>query len=107
MMAEMEKSWEQKLLEAKENEKQHESQQKADEIGVDQPHLVNLNEDPMLDRKVKYKISQEEPLFCGRRNKDSNYKLQLGGTGILPDHCKFEITSKGCKVVCLDPRAIA
>lgn len=34
------------------------------------PHLVNLNEDPMLDRKVVYDI-KKEGLTCGRRNKAS------------------------------------
>lgn len=43
------------------------------------PHLVNLNEDPMLDRKVVYAIDGEQPLTCGRRQKTSTHKLQLGG----------------------------
>jgi hypothetical protein len=45
-------------------------------------HLVNLNEDPFLDRKVKYSIMEGEPLICARRNKKSLAKMQLGGTGI-------------------------
>ena len=53
------------------------------------PHLLNLNEDPLLDRKVIYDIPLENPLTCGRRKKDSEHKLQLGGMGIEPDHCKF------------------
>jgi len=53
------------------------------------PHLVNLNEDPMLDRKVVYAIGGEEPLTCGRRRNTSSHKLQLGGQGIQPDHCRF------------------
>lgn len=47
-------------------------------------HLVNLNEDPFLDRKVKYNISEGDPLICARRNKNSEAKMQLGGTGIEP-----------------------
>jgi len=53
------------------------------------PHLINLNEDPMLDRKVIYDIKADTPLTCGRRNKAAAHKLQLGGTGITPDHCQF------------------
>ena len=83
----MEKSWEQKLAEAKakeeEEEKAIEEENAAKLAGT--PHLVNLNEDPMLDRKVCYDIKSAEPLTCGRRNKKAIHKLQLGGTGIQPD----------------------
>lgn len=39
------------------------------------PHLINLNEDPMLDRKVIYTINKTEALTCGRRNNDKNHKI--------------------------------
>jgi hypothetical protein len=39
------------------------------------PHLINLNEDPMLDRKVIYSIKESEALTCGRRNNDKNHKI--------------------------------
>lgn len=48
----------------------------------------------MLDRKVQYDIKPGEPLFCGRRNKNSNFKLQLAGTGIQPEHCKMLLGPK-------------
>lgn len=100
-MAEMEKSWEQKLAETKEKEEEEkrirEEEEKARIAGT--PHLINLNEDPMLDRKVIYDINQEAELMCGRRNKQSNFKLQLGGTGIQPEHCKF--VNDGDKVMCI------
>jgi len=48
----------------------------------------------MLDRKVQYDIKPDEELYCGRRNKNSTHKLQLGGIGILPDHCKFKLGPK-------------
>mmetsp|Transcript_1275 Transcript_1275/g.1527 ORF Transcript_1275/g.1527 Transcript_1275/m.1527 type:complete len:579 (+) Transcript_1275:943-2679(+) len=96
-MAEMEKSWEDKLKETKEKEaaeeKQREEEEKAKMAGT--PHLINLNEDPLLDRKVIYSINDTEPLTCGRRKKGSDHKLQLGGTGIEPEHCKFEHQADG------------
>jgi hypothetical protein len=49
--------------------KRQEESEKAIKDGV--PYLVNLNEDPMLDRKVKYQISVEKPLTCGRRTRNS------------------------------------
>jgi hypothetical protein len=95
-MEEMNKSWEDKLKEAKEaediEEKRLEEENQAKKDG--KPHLLNLNEDPMLDRKVQYDIKPDEELYCGRRNKNSTHKLQLGGIGILPDHCKFKLGPK-------------
>jgi len=67
-----------------------------------------LNEDPLLDRKVFYDIKSGEPLTCGRRSKDSNHKLQLGGTGIQLDHCKFEDLGGGnVKLIPLSDKALA
>lgn len=61
----------------------------------------------MLDRKVFYEIKPGDPLYCGRRNKNSSFKLQLGGTGIAPEHCKFSIAGNGDVFVTpLDPKAI-
>jgi kinesin family member 13 len=103
-MAEMEKSWEQKLAEAKAKEEAEDKARKEEEnkrlMGT--PHLINLNEDPMLDRKVFYDIDEKEPLMCGRRNKNSTHKLQLGGTGIEPDHAMFSVEPDGsvrCKAI--------
>jgi hypothetical protein len=39
------------------------------------PHLLNLNEDPMLDRKVVYSINKSEALTCGRRGNEKNHKI--------------------------------
>jgi hypothetical protein len=49
-MEEMQKSWEQKLAEAKAKEAEHTSQTTSSSSAYDKvkevPHLVNLNEDP-------------------------------------------------------------
>ena len=105
----MEKSWEEKLAESKakeaEEEKLREQEAAAKLAGT--PHLLNLNEDPFLDRKVIYDIKPSEPVICGRRNKHSTHKLQLGGTGIEPEHCKFETLPNGSlKVIPLCERAM-
>ena len=71
------------------------------------PHLVNLNEDPMLDRKVVYDIKSDIPLTCGRRGKNCIHKLQLGGIGIQPDHCRFDTGPGGTNIVPLDQKAIS
>lgn len=76
-MQEMEKSWEDKIKEAREKEAEEEKIRKEEEDArlAGTPHLINLNEDPFLDRKVLYDIKPSEPLVCGRRNKNSNHKL--------------------------------
>lgn len=73
----MEKSWEQKLAESKALEEEADKERIAEEAAklAGTPHLVNLNEDPMLDRKVVYDIKEGENLTCGRRNKKSDHKL--------------------------------
>lgn len=82
-MNDMEKSWEEKLKEAKEleeaEEKRKEDERKAILEGT--PHVVNLNEDAMLDRTVIYDIKDVE-MTCGRRGQGQQHKIQLGGTGI-------------------------
>jgi len=86
-MEEMSKSWEQKVKEAQQAKEEEAAaiaaEEEARKMGT--PHLINLNEDPMLDRKVIYDIKEGEALTCGRRNKKSNHRLQLGGVGIEPD----------------------
>jgi len=76
-MEEMGKSWEQKLKETQEKEAEEMRLQKAEDEArlAGTPHLVNLNEDPMLDRKVVYDMTDGQPLTCGRRNKASSHKL--------------------------------
>ena len=60
------------MKEAKEREAEEERLHKEEEAAklAGTPHLVNLNEDPMLDRKVVYDI-KGDGLSCGRRNKTS------------------------------------
>ena len=109
-MAEMEKSWEQKLAEAKAMEAEEEEREKIEleKKKVGGPHLVNLNEYPILDRKVFYDITAEEPLTIGRRAKDGKHKLQLGGTGIMPNHAKIEMINGTwpCMFIPLDEKAL-
>ncbi len=46
------------------------------------PHLVNLNEDPMLDRKIQYDLTQAEQIYVGRKNGNPPPSIILGGIGI-------------------------
>lgn len=60
----------------------------------------------MLDRKVVYDISADAALTCGRRAKGSSHKLQLGGTGIEPEHCAFEQEGDHVRIKPLSEKAM-
>lgn len=100
-MEEMSKSWEDKVAEARAKELEDEKKKKEEEEArlAGTPHLINLNEDPMLDRKAIYDIKAGEDLTTGRRSKASSHKLQLGGVGIQTDHCTFSTNDEGITTV--------
>jgi hypothetical protein len=60
----------------------------------------------MLDRKVVYDINFDG-LSCGRRGKASKHKLQLGGSGIDPDHAIFLKDGNHVKLMPLSEKAMA
>jgi hypothetical protein len=70
-MEEMNKSWEDKVAEQKARQEEEDRLRAEEEAAklAGTPHLVNLNEDPQLDRKVTYDIKEGEALTAGRRNK--------------------------------------
>lgn len=49
------------------------------------PHLINLNEDPMLTGKITYSLTNEET-HVGRKNGDPQPEIILNGMGIEPNH---------------------
>lgn len=105
-MEEMSKSWEDKVAEAKAKDEEEARKKKEEEEArlAGTPHLINLNEDPMLDRKAIYDIKEGEDLTVGRRSKASSHKLQLGGTGIQTDHCSFCTTDGETTVQALNAK---
>lgn len=50
-----------------------------------QAHLVNLNEDPMLTRKIKYPLDKDQVLI-GRKNVEPPNDIVLGGVGVRIHH---------------------
>ncbi len=83
-MEEMQKSWEQRLAEAraKEAEEDKHNQGNTQESVKGCPHLVNLNDDSQLDRKAYYKMNEQGGTFVGRKNGDPLPSVVLGGIGI-------------------------
>ena len=79
-----------KIKEEEERAKQQESQQVRH-----RPHIVNLNEDPMLDRKIVYDLTSAPQTHIGRRNGDPVPQVVLGGIGIQSNHAFFELSPDG------------
>jgi len=100
-MEEMSKSWEDKVEEARAKDVEEAAKKKEEEEArlAGTPHLINLNEDPMLDRKAIYDIKAGCDLTAGRRSKASSHKLQLGGVGIQTDHCVFSTSEDGTTTI--------
>ncbi|CAG8567553.1 10363_t:CDS:2 [Gigaspora margarita] len=63
------------------------------------PHLVNLNEDPLMSECLVYQIKPGETRV-GRLDSDIPSDIRLGGEKIMDNHCYFE-NEKG--VVTLHP----
>jgi kinesin family protein 1 len=56
------------------------------------PHLVNLNEDPLMSECLMYQIKHGRTLV-GRQESDVNADIRLTGPNILDRHCYFENTN--------------
>jgi len=82
----MSKSWEERLAEANAREKQEEleKQREREARNSGKPQLVNLNEDPMLDRKIFIDLNTKKKVIVGRQTKVESERpdLILGGIGI-------------------------
>lgn len=98
LMESMEKSFEQKLDEAKKQEKI------GDSIDRMYPHLVVINEDSQLSHKLKYSL-KETPVYVGRKQGNPKPKIILSGYGIKVNHVKFDIENKKIKLIPTDPSA--
>lgn len=99
----MQKSWKDKLSE---EEKRREEQRLAEEeekLTKSRPHIINLNIDPMLDRKVFYDLVKEPLVHVGRKNGDPVPQIMLGGIGIAINHAHFEKKKDGVWVIPKSP----
>lgn len=103
VMAEMQKSFEEKLAEAKKSEKEH---LLGDKIDVNKAHLVVLNEDPQLSHKLKYGLVNL-PVYVGRKLGNPPPQICLSGIGIKVNHAVFlqDDIRKGIVLKPKDPEA--
>jgi kinesin family protein 1 len=61
------------------------------------PHLVNLNEDPLMSELLLYYLSAEHPTKLGFDTEESQADIKLSGGTIKARHCEFVIGEDGEK----------
>ncbi|CAO3645895.1 unnamed protein product [Cunninghamella blakesleeana] len=97
-------TWEEKLLKTREVRIEREKALEAMGILVESnsmgihapkqiPHLVNLNEDPLMTECLIYQIKVGKTIV-GRFESDTLVDIRLSGPNILDDHCYFENTNE-------------
>ncbi|BGP14893.1 hypothetical protein JCM10213v2_002848 [Rhodosporidiobolus nylandii] len=108
LMASVTETWEQKLEKTKEVQKEREQALESLGITIEKnlvgvhtpkkmPHLVNLNEDPLMSECLIYQIKTGRTTV-GNLDSDKPADIKLSGTNILPEHCYFECSSEDGRV---------
>ncbi|KAF8934782.1 hypothetical protein EDD21DRAFT_213248 [Dissophora ornata] len=100
IMSELNETWEEKLR--KTQEIQLERERTLEELGISvekghigvhtpkkMPHLVNLNEDPLMSECLVYQLKPGKT-HVGRPESSGTTDIRLSGTKILDQHCYFE-----------------
>ncbi|KAK9767804.1 hypothetical protein K7432_002085 [Basidiobolus ranarum] len=99
LMAELNESWEDKLK--KTQSIQEERERTLEELGIAieknqvglyspkrVPHLVNLNEDPLMSECLVYNL-KSGITRVGKMDSDQAADIRLSGSSILDQHCEF------------------
>ncbi|SCZ97867.1 BZ3501_MvSof-1269-A2-R1_Chr7-2g09344 [Microbotryum saponariae] len=108
LMASVTETWEEKLVRTQEVQKEREQALEAlgitiekNQVGVHtpkkMPHLVNLNEDPLMSECLIYQIKPGKTTV-GNLGSEVAADIRLSGSNILAEHCFFESSPDG-KVV--------
>ena len=84
VMGDMQKTFEERLEEAK----KHEGENIGQRVDINLPHLVVLNEDAQLSYKLKYPLN-ELPVYVGRKHGNPEPQIKLSGIGINQNHAIF------------------
>ncbi|KAF9150714.1 kinesin-like protein Klp8 [Linnemannia schmuckeri] len=103
IMAELNETWEEKLR--KTQEIQQERERTLEELGISvekghiglhtpkkMPHLVNLNEDPLMSECLVYQLKPGKTQV-GRLESSIAADIRLSGTNIHDEHCYFDNTN--------------
>ncbi|CAI2344287.1 unnamed protein product [Caenorhabditis sp. 36 PRJEB53466] len=116
LIAELDKTWEQKLTKTEEIRKLREEELRemglaclddGTTLGVFSPkklpHLVNLNEDPLMSECLIYYL-KEGITSVGRPEAKQRPDILLSGEAILDSHCQF-INEDGCVTLAIQRNA--
>ena len=98
MFEDMQKTFSEKVEEAKIKEKEL----GISKVDISKPHLVVLNEDPQLSHKLKYSLI-ELPIYVGRKHGNPQPQIILSGIGIKQNHAVFERGSNENEII-IKPR---
>ncbi|KAJ3050350.1 kinesin-like protein Klp8 [Rhizophlyctis rosea] len=116
LMVEITESYEQKLRKAEEIQSQREQAYKSLGISLHvqpgqapgvavpkrQPHLVNLNEDPLMSECLLYQL----PPGITEVGDRADAAIPLTGEFILSNHCQFETDENGSVLLHVEPGAL-
>jgi len=100
VMEEMQKSFKDKVEEARIKEKES----IGGKCDIRAPHLVVLNEDPQLSHKLRYSL-KELPVYVGRKHGNPTPQITLSGIGIKVNHAIFK-SDPLTKKICLRPNEL-
>ncbi|KAI9491045.1 hypothetical protein BDB00DRAFT_789841 [Zychaea mexicana] len=115
LLASLNETWEEKL---KKTEQIHTEREKAlEELGIavhknnvgvyapkKMPHLVNLNEDPLMSECLMYQI-KVGVTKVGRLENSAQPDIRLSGSNILDEHCSFE-NNNGTVTITPNPESV-
>ena len=85
VMKDMEKTFNEKLEEAKKQQKE----KIGEEIDINKPHLILLDEDEQLSHKLKYSLNKL-PIYVGKKNGNPPPDITLTGIWVSTNHAVFE-----------------
>ncbi|KIM22681.1 hypothetical protein M408DRAFT_28520, partial [Serendipita vermifera MAFF 305830] len=100
LMQSLNETWEEKMLKTQEVHKEREKALEELGITVDKnmvgvhapkkmPHLVNLNEDPLMSECLVYQLKYGRTIV-GRLDSDKPEAIRLSGENILEEHCYID-----------------
>lgn len=76
------------------------------------PHMLNLNEDPLLNGKIVYDFTESPCITVGRQSEsdDKNErqgerKVVLNGVGIIEDHARLVFKDRRLSIMCAAEKA--
>ncbi|KAL0566226.1 hypothetical protein V5O48_015791 [Marasmius crinis-equi] len=102
LMQSLNETWEEKMTRTQEVQKEREKALEELGISVEKnmvgvhtpkkiPHLVNLNEDPLMSECLIYQLKPGKTMV-GRLDSDKPAAIRLSGDNILEEHCFLENT---------------